>query len=495
MSDDDDDVGGKDEGASLPGWIITFSDLMSLLLAFFVLLFSFSEIDKNKYKMVGGALKNAFGVQREVRVMDPIKGISLIATEFSAGRPEMTVVNQVRQQQSSQEHNLQINTPAVSPVAPPKDSLLRMKESSSSQKNQKDQSEQKQQTDSTDNKNKEDSQAKKQSIVPPIAEITELKQSIKEMLKDQKQKDQKTKSDTTKKKEAEEVVLKATPEKEKVLGKDKGAGKKDFKEDKTEKFRQKINGNAQALKLLLGPEITEGYVDILVEDGKLIIRLTEKGSFAAGSDELIGNYKPILYKISSVLKSMEGDIQVAGHSDSSPMVSDRFRSNWGLSAARAVTVAHELLSVTGISPERFQVQGYSDTRPIAKNDTAQGRARNRRVEIVVMPPDLEEEEDAAKLSDQIGQDQVKISPEETPAREKTPGQKPSVAIPSYEPPAALMEKLNQSDLSKQPPAKTENDPAAEIRSLRRKEVTLEDYPTVGSQDRPVVKKDFIFGTP
>lgn len=87
----------KKGDAGAPPWIMTFADLMSLLLAFFVLLFSFSELDKLKYKQIAGSMKEAFGVQRKVKIKDPPRGINIIATEFSAGKPEPTPMNVVRQ--------------------------------------------------------------------------------------------------------------------------------------------------------------------------------------------------------------------------------------------------------------------------------------------------------------------------------------------------------------------------------------------------------------
>lgn len=81
----------------IPAWVMTFADLMSLLLAFFVLLFSFSEMDKQVYKEMAGSLKDAFGVQREVKLKEPPVGINIIAREFSPGRPQPTPLNEVRQ--------------------------------------------------------------------------------------------------------------------------------------------------------------------------------------------------------------------------------------------------------------------------------------------------------------------------------------------------------------------------------------------------------------
>lgn len=85
------------EPVAAPAWVLTFADLMSLLLAFFVLLFSFSEMDKAKYKEVAGSMRDAFGVQQEIRAKESPKGVNVIAREFSPGIPQPTPKNEVRQ--------------------------------------------------------------------------------------------------------------------------------------------------------------------------------------------------------------------------------------------------------------------------------------------------------------------------------------------------------------------------------------------------------------
>ena len=103
---DFEDTGSDDEGdAGLPAWLATFADLMSLLMCFFVLLLSFSEMDVQKYKQVAGSMKDAFGVQNEINVKDIPKGTSVIAQEFSPGRPDPTVVNEVRQKTTDSNRN------------------------------------------------------------------------------------------------------------------------------------------------------------------------------------------------------------------------------------------------------------------------------------------------------------------------------------------------------------------------------------------------------
>ena len=80
-----------------PAWMATFSDLSTLLMCFFVLLLSFSEMDVLKFKQLAGSMREAFGVQNQIKVEDIPKGTSIIAQEFSPGRPEPTPLNEVRQ--------------------------------------------------------------------------------------------------------------------------------------------------------------------------------------------------------------------------------------------------------------------------------------------------------------------------------------------------------------------------------------------------------------
>ncbi|MFK7974655.1 MAG: flagellar motor protein MotB [Halioglobus sp.] len=87
----------EDGPPGTPAWMATFADLMSLLMCFFVLLLSFSEMDLQKYKQVAGSMKNAFGVQNQTKVMDIPKGTSIIAQEFSPGKTQPTVLEKVNQ--------------------------------------------------------------------------------------------------------------------------------------------------------------------------------------------------------------------------------------------------------------------------------------------------------------------------------------------------------------------------------------------------------------
>jgi chemotaxis protein MotB len=89
----------------LPAWLATFGDLMALLMGFFVLLLSFSEMDVLKFKQLAGSMREAFGVQNQIKVEDVPKGTSIIAQEFSPGRPEPTPLNEVRQMTTNNHMN------------------------------------------------------------------------------------------------------------------------------------------------------------------------------------------------------------------------------------------------------------------------------------------------------------------------------------------------------------------------------------------------------
>jgi len=85
------------EGGGVPAWVMTFADLMTLLMCFFVLLLAFSEMDAAKFKQLSGSMKEAFGVQSEIEVRTIPKGTSVVAQEFSPGKPEPTAMNEIRQ--------------------------------------------------------------------------------------------------------------------------------------------------------------------------------------------------------------------------------------------------------------------------------------------------------------------------------------------------------------------------------------------------------------
>lgn len=274
----------------LPPWLATFADLMALLMCFFVLLLSFSEMDAMKFKRLAGSLAQAFGVQAELRADEVPKGTSIIAQEFSPGRPEPTPINEIYQRtQDITEMSLEVLTSEEYDI--------------------------------------------KQGELDDSAMKEQVTHRLQELIKETQQ-------------------------------------------------------DARDLAEKLQSQIISGQIEIETRGRQIIIRIREKGSFRLGSADLAPEYYEVMDEIRSVLMLKPGRIQVQGHTDDLPISSARFRSNWDLSAMRASSVAHELMRDNKIAQNRFEVAGLADTRPLVPNDSDANRARNRRVEIVIMQ-DLE----------------------------------------------------------------------------------------------------------
>ncbi len=285
----------------------TFADLMSLLMCFFVLLLSFSEMDAMKFKRLAGSMAQAFGVQNQLNVVDVPKGTSVIAQEFSPSIPEPTPVNEIWQKTKNlTENSLEVN----------------------------------------------------------CTEEFDVEQGEKNL----------------------------------------EAGVRARVKEKLEELIAETQQDASDIATALHDQIVNGEVEVETRGRKIIIRIREKGSFETASADLQEGYYDVLDEVRGVLREKQGKILVEGHTDNLPIYTARFRSNWELSSARAVTVAQELMK-GDMNPRRFTVSGHADTIALVDNSTAENRARNRRVEIVVQQGlDQELEEQDIKLLQEQGQD-------------------------------------------------------------------------------------------
>lgn len=135
------------------------------------------------------------------------------------------------------------------------------------------------------------------------------------------------------------------------------------------------------LARFLEPEIKEGLVTVTDEADRSTVRLRGDSFFASGSAEPMARTRPVLARIAQALSEVPGAVLITGHSDNVPIRSLRFPSNWQLSAARAESVRAALSPP--VAPERLRAEGRADAEPVASNDTAEGRAQNRRVDIVL----------------------------------------------------------------------------------------------------------------
>jgi type VI secretion system protein ImpK len=139
------------------------------------------------------------------------------------------------------------------------------------------------------------------------------------------------------------------------------------------------------LRILLANEITQGKVSVDEDYALGIVRIAGDGLFASGSVDVSDQFLPLLNRIAKAVDQLEGEILVVGHTDNIPIRSLRYPSNWHLSRARAESVA-KILSLDLALPGRIQSEGRGSAEPLASNDTKEGRARNRRVEITLIKP-------------------------------------------------------------------------------------------------------------
>jgi chemotaxis protein MotB len=134
----------------------------------------------------------------------------------------------------------------------------------------------------------------------------------------------------------------------------------------------------------LAKEIDAGSVEVSLQPRGLVVSLKQTAFFPSGNDKLDPATYPVLEKLAGALQPISNPVRVEGHTDAMPIHSARFRSNWELSAARSIAMMEALTSQFGVERERMAIVGYADTMPIASNDTPEGRARNRRVDLVIL---------------------------------------------------------------------------------------------------------------
>ncbi|MDO8661960.1 MAG: OmpA family protein [Candidatus Omnitrophota bacterium] len=159
---------------------------------------------------------------------------------------------------------------------------------------------------------------------------------------------------------------------------------------KIDELSQQLDDLAQAKKLLedrLGKEISDNEVKLQMMEKGLVITVVGDLLFDSGKAKIKPGAYPLLDKVAAVLKDNMASFNVGieGYTDNVPIQHSKWKSNWELSSARSLSVLHYLVNKEGVSPERLSAIGFGEFRPVASNDTKEGRKQNRRVEIVIQP--------------------------------------------------------------------------------------------------------------
>ena len=366
-----------------PAWMATFADMATLLMAFFVLILSFAEFNVPKFKQISGSLKNAFGIQRVVPVVEQPKGTTVLALNFSPS-PAPSVTKNLRQQTSeSEQKNLDLKSETDEGDSAKSNSkeTLEAKELSQEIKNKVSSKDIKVETVNdkvlisvnTENKSSDEVSKLIKETVDAVETAREntgatdtdvliggIDQSIKSMA-----------SATIENKSLKDQV-----------------NQLEAKNSQDEKSSQEKNKKAEfsedQLRVALKQEIGKGLAEIQREKDRVVITVGSAGAFGSGSAKLTKQAKTIMQKIAKVSAQGAGQVNVSGHTDDVPLIfGGKYRDNWDLAAARASSVVQELSKANTIPADKLKAISFGETKPLEQNDTRQGREKNRRIEIEI----------------------------------------------------------------------------------------------------------------
>ncbi len=158
--------------------------------------------------------------------------------------------------------------------------------------------------------------------------------------------------------------------------------------------------NIQAeLEKALAQEIKGHIVEVKARREGLVVSLREVGFYVSGSSTLRPSSRDAIDRLAAVLKTRSESLRVEGHTDNVPIHTRHFGSNWELSTARASDLINVFIERYGFEPRRLSAAGYAEFHPVASNDSAEGRARNRRVDIVILNPPVVDLASTSSTSD------------------------------------------------------------------------------------------------
>ena len=365
-----------------PAWMATFADMATLLMAFFVLILSFAEFNVPKFKQISGSLKNAFGVQRIIPIVEQPKGTTVLSLNFSPS-PSPSVTQDMTQQTTD------ITKPDLDVKQREKDQDGGESEAA-----------------------EEVVKALEDAIARGDIEVEVLGENVVVNFTPTQAKDEELPNLLQETLEAIEQAKKAAgqADQEVLFGgleqklaqltaaaeaamqaNGANAEQQQAEAQEQKESNEKAEIAEDELKVALRQEIGQGLVAVDRQEDKVIITVGAGGAFPSGSAELTASARKIMEEIAGVNASGSGAITVSGHTDDVPLIfGSKFRDNWDLAAARASSVV-QALEDTGKVPvydskdptSRMQAVSFGESKPVATNDTARGRATNRRIEIEI----------------------------------------------------------------------------------------------------------------
>ena len=368
VEEEDEEECPKCPPVGAPAWMATFADMATLLMAFFVLILSFAEFNVPKFKQISGSLRNAFGVQKIVPIVEQPKGTTVLSLNFSPS-PSKSVTNEMTQQTTN------INQP---------DLEVQNKTKDSDGDNEQSSEEIVKALEEAIARGDIEVQTLGEKVVVNFTPTEAEEQDLPQLL--QKTLNAIEKAKMAAGKSEQEVMfggLEGTLAQLAEAAAEAQQQAQQEEENKAEAIEKAILKEDQ-LKVALKQEVDQGLVAIERDDDKVIITVGAGGAFASGSANLTPEAITIMERIAGVNKDSGSEITVSGHTDNVPLIfGSQYRDNWDLAAARSASVVQSLSKDNVINPERLEAISYGESRPVESNDSATGRAKNRRIEIEI----------------------------------------------------------------------------------------------------------------
>jgi chemotaxis protein MotB len=358
--------------AGAPAWMATFADMATLLMAFFVLILSFAHVNVPKYKQVSGSMRSAFGVQTQIPVIEPPTADNIIAQQYRTARVDPTPVQTVEEQKTDepQPDNVELRSDTA-----PGESDTNAAEQALQQALAEQLARGRVRVVAEDN-----------SVRVEVLERTEEgSQSATDVGNPRGQVDQDTLEIyamvAAAQIETDTLIEVVDPRISTILNQQEsaaGAGQT------AGGGSSPLEDQYQQIRANLSQEIRDGLAEVERDGDLIIIRLAEQGTFDSGQAELKPDFFSLIDSVGASIAGAPGRVSIEGHTDNVPIgFGSRYRSNWDLSAARAAAVADYLVNGDFVQAGRVSIKGFADSRPLADNNTALGRANNRRIEIIV----------------------------------------------------------------------------------------------------------------
>jgi chemotaxis protein MotB len=368
----------------------TFADMATLLMAFFVLILSFAEFNVPKFKQISGSLKEAFGVQKVVPVVEQPKGTTVIELNFSPN-PDPSISTTLRQD-TTELQKPEINKKTEDGKSPDG--------TGDDKKNQSDYDgaggEGAEALDAT-----ELAKQLKKAIDTGEVTVETLGENVVINFPEEKTSDEDVSTMIAETLEAldeareksgasesevlfggiEQELEKLAAAIDESLPQDgQGQGGSSSQESEQEKIASRTT---EELTVALKEQIDQGLIEVEQREGKVFVTVGSGGAFPSGTADLTGEAQRIIDRIALSAMSPDSSIKVTGHTDDVPISNGQFRDNWDLGAGRAASVVQAIQNTGLIGGDRLEAVSKGEMEPLADNTTAAGREKNRRIEIEI----------------------------------------------------------------------------------------------------------------